>query len=86
LGLGILAAFLPLTRYFGHDELAGILDNSFSAVFLLSLAFSDFTLRRARQEFNLTIVEQPTFLLPTEPIPPSPFLRTFLDKHLPFNF
>lgn len=47
------------------------------------MSYSDFTLRRARQEFNLTIVEQPTFLLPTEPIPPSPFLTTFLDKHLP---
>jgi H+/Cl- antiporter ClcA len=40
LGLGILAALLPLTRYFGHDELAGILDNSFPAVFLLSLALA----------------------------------------------
>lgn len=47
------------------------------------MSYSDFTLRRARQEFNLTIVEQPTFLPPTEPIPPSPFLTTFLDKHLP---
>lgn len=47
------------------------------------MSYSDFTLRRARQEFNLTIVEQPTFLPPTEPISPSPFLTTFLDKHLP---
>lgn len=40
LGLGILAALLPLTRYFGHDELAAILNNSFPAVFLLSLALA----------------------------------------------
>ncbi|MEA5504560.1 chloride channel protein [Halotia wernerae UHCC 0503] len=39
LGLGILAAFLPLTRYFGHKELEAIVYNSFSVVFLLTLAF-----------------------------------------------
>jgi H+/Cl- antiporter ClcA len=40
LGLGSLAALLPLTRYFGHHELESVLDNSFPAVFLLTLAFA----------------------------------------------
>ncbi|GBE93091.1 chloride channel protein [Nostoc cycadae WK-1] len=38
LGIGSLAAFLPLTRYFGHEELEIILETSFSGVFLLTLA------------------------------------------------
>ncbi|MBD2514049.1 chloride channel protein [Nostoc sp. FACHB-973] len=38
LGLGSLAAFLPLTRYFGHEELESVLSTNFSVVFLLILA------------------------------------------------
>lgn len=38
LGLGILATLLPLTRYFGHEELDSVLMTNFSAVFLLVLA------------------------------------------------
>lgn len=38
LGLGILAFLLPLTRYFGHEELETILTTNFSGVFLLTLA------------------------------------------------
>ncbi|MEH2217731.1 MAG: chloride channel protein [Nostoc sp.] len=38
LGLGTLAAFLPLTRYFGHEELESVLTTNFSVVFLLILA------------------------------------------------
>lgn len=38
LGLGILAFSLPLTRYFGHDQLAVIVTTSFSGVLLLGLA------------------------------------------------
>ncbi|QSJ20714.1 chloride channel protein [Nostoc sp. UHCC 0702] len=38
LGLGSLAALLPLTRYFGHEELESVLTTNFSAVFLLVLA------------------------------------------------
>ncbi|BAY77689.1 Cl- channel, voltage gated [Nostoc linckia NIES-25] len=38
LGLGILAAFLPLTRFFGHEELESVLTANFSVVFLLILA------------------------------------------------
>ncbi|MDZ8226980.1 chloride channel protein [Nostoc sp. ChiVER01] len=37
-GLGTLAALLPLTRYFGHEELESILNTNFPAVFLLILA------------------------------------------------
>ncbi|WP_138496868.1 chloride channel protein [Nostoc sp. PA-18-2419] len=38
LGLGTLASFLPLTRYFGHEELESVLNTNFSVVFLLILA------------------------------------------------
>lgn len=38
LGLGTLAVLLPLTRYFGHEELDSVLTTSFGAVFLLTLA------------------------------------------------
>ncbi|HEY9739248.1 MAG TPA: chloride channel protein [Coleofasciculaceae cyanobacterium] len=40
LGLGSLAALLPLTRYFGHHELESVLDNSSPVIFLLTLAFA----------------------------------------------
>jgi H+/Cl- antiporter ClcA len=38
LALGCLAALLPLTRYFGHEELDSVLNTNFSAIFLLTLA------------------------------------------------
>ncbi|MDZ8236605.1 MAG: chloride channel protein [Nostoc sp. ChiQUE01a] len=38
LGLGTLAAFLPLTRFFGHEELESVLTTNFPLVFLLILA------------------------------------------------
>ncbi|MBD2504307.1 chloride channel protein [Anabaena azotica] len=38
LGLGTIAVFLPLTRYFGHEELESVLSSNFPAVFLLVLA------------------------------------------------
>ncbi len=38
LALGSLAALLPLTRYFGHEELESVLNTNFSAIFLLTLA------------------------------------------------
>ncbi|QHG17160.1 chloride channel protein [Nostoc sp. ATCC 53789] len=37
-GLGTLAALLPLTRYFGHEELEPVLTTNFGAIFLLTLA------------------------------------------------
>ncbi len=36
--LGGLAVLLPLTRYFGHEELESVINTDFSAVFLLTLA------------------------------------------------
>ncbi|MBD2303864.1 hypothetical protein [Nostoc sp. FACHB-190] len=47
------------------------------------MSYSDFTLKKVKTEFNLTIVERPTFLEEIEPITPSDFLSTFLEKHLP---
>lgn len=38
--LGSLAMLLPLTRYFGHEELNSVVGNNFSAFFLLVLAFA----------------------------------------------
>ena len=40
LGLGILAALVPLTRYFGHEELNLVVESRESALFLLVLAFA----------------------------------------------
>ncbi|MBW4631736.1 MAG: hypothetical protein KME30_07475 [Iphinoe sp. HA4291-MV1] len=47
------------------------------------MPYSDFTLRRIKQDFNLTIREQPTFLDNHQPISPSTFLASFLEKYLP---
>ncbi len=47
------------------------------------MSYSDFTLRRVKQDFNLKIVEETTFLTSIEPQQPSPFLANFLDKYLP---
>jgi len=38
LGLGSIAALLPLTRYFSHNELETVLSHNFSAIFLLTVA------------------------------------------------
>lgn len=46
------------------------------------MAYSDFTLKKVKQAFNLTIVEKPTFLPVIAPVVPSPFLSQFLDKYL----
>jgi hypothetical protein len=47
------------------------------------MSYSDFTLRRVKQDFNLTIVEKTTFLTSIESQKPSPFLAAFLEKYLP---
>lgn len=46
------------------------------------MAYSDFTIKKVKQAFNLTIVEKPTFLPAIDLILPSPFLSQFLDKYL----
>jgi hypothetical protein len=47
------------------------------------MPYSDFTLRRVKQDFDLTIREEANFLDGYEPISPSPFLASFLKKNLP---
>jgi hypothetical protein len=47
------------------------------------MSYSDFTLRKIKQEFNLNIIEKPTFLPPSEAITPSPFLAAFLKQNIP---
>ncbi|BAY20354.1 hypothetical protein NIES2100_00950 [Calothrix sp. NIES-2100] len=47
------------------------------------MPYSEFTLRRVKQDFNLTILEQPTFLNNPQSIEPSAFLASFLEKYLP---
>jgi len=47
------------------------------------MSYPDFTLRKIKQEFNLNIIEKPTFLPPMEAIAPSPFLAAFLEQNLP---
>jgi hypothetical protein len=42
------------------------------------MAYSDFTLRKAEEELNLTFLERRGFLPETEPIAPSPYLAEFL--------
>lgn len=47
------------------------------------MSYSDFTLKKVKAEFNLNIIEISTFLEKIEPINPSEFLSTFLEKQLP---
>ena len=47
------------------------------------MAYSDFTLRKAKEELNLTFLEGGRFLPKTEPIAPSPYLAEFLAESIP---
>ncbi|BAY63019.1 hypothetical protein NIES22_30950 [Calothrix brevissima NIES-22] len=47
------------------------------------MPYADFTLRRVKQDFHLTIIEQPTFIDNLPSIAPSNFLASFLEKYLP---
>ena len=47
------------------------------------MLYSDFSLRKVKQDFNLTIVEKNTFLDNIHPQEPSSFLATFIEKYLP---
>ncbi|MGV0025469.1 hypothetical protein [Phormidesmis priestleyi] len=47
------------------------------------MAYSDFTLRKAKEELNLTLVEGGRFLPQIEPIAPSPYLLEFMQESLP---
>lgn len=47
------------------------------------MAYSDFSLRRVKQEFNLTLVEGGRFIPEIEPILPNPYLAEFLAESIP---
>lgn len=48
------------------------------------MAYSDFTLRKAKQAFDLQTVEGGRFLPPTPPLEPSAMLRELIDSYLPW--
>ncbi len=50
---------------------------------VISMPYSEFTLRKAKQAFGLTTVEAGRFLPPTEPIAPSVYLTESLIEGLP---
>ncbi|MEG3955643.1 hypothetical protein [Microcoleus sp. herbarium2] len=47
------------------------------------MSYSEFTLRKAKRDFDLTTVEAGRFLPPTEPIDPSVYLTESLIEGLP---
>ncbi|MEM7556337.1 MAG: hypothetical protein AAF378_19995 [Cyanobacteria bacterium P01_A01_bin.84] len=47
------------------------------------MPYSDFSLRKVKQEFDLNIIEKNTFLDNIQPQQPSPFLAEFIKKYLP---
>ncbi|MFP4100776.1 hypothetical protein [Coleofasciculus sp.] len=47
------------------------------------MAYSNFTLRKAKEELNLTFLEEGRFLPKTEPITLSPYLAKFLAQSIP---
>lgn len=60
LALGSIAALLPLTRYFGHEELNLVLNGSFPAILLLVLAFA----KMAAISFTVTGGWRGGFIIP----------------------
>jgi len=50
---------------------------------VLSMPYTEFTLRKAKRDFGLTTVEAGRFLPPTEPIEPSSYLTESLIEGLP---
>jgi hypothetical protein len=47
------------------------------------MAYSDFSIRKAKQSFNLTLVEGSSFFPPIEPVAANPYLVEFLQESLP---
>ncbi|MDF5728020.1 MAG: hypothetical protein PUP92_08260 [Rhizonema sp. PD38] len=47
------------------------------------MGYSDFTIRKAKQSFNLTLVEGGSFFPTIEPVATSPYLVEFLQESLP---
>lgn len=54
-----------------------------AAALSIFMAYSDFTLRKAKEELNLTFLEGVRFLPETEPIALSPYLAEFLAESIP---
>jgi hypothetical protein len=48
------------------------------------MAYSDFTLRKVKQDFGLSTVEDGRFLPEVEPISPSPILAGLLEETIPW--
>lgn len=48
------------------------------------MAYSDFTLRKVKQDFGLSTVEDGRFLPEVEPIPPSPILSGLREETIPW--
>ncbi|MEH2003368.1 MAG: hypothetical protein V7L00_32450 [Nostoc sp.] len=46
------------------------------------ISYREFSLRKVKQDFNLTLVEGGRFLPPIEPISPSPLLAEFLAESI----
>ncbi|MEH2266284.1 MAG: hypothetical protein V7K59_26165 [Nostoc sp.] len=46
------------------------------------MSYREFSLRKVKQDFNLTLVEGGRFLPPIEPILPSPMLAEFLAESI----
>ena len=46
------------------------------------MSYREFSLRKVKQDFNLTLVEGGRFLPPIEPILPSPLLAEFLAESI----
>lgn len=47
------------------------------------MAYSDFSIRKAKQSFNLTLIERGSFFPPIEPVVANPYLVEFLQESLP---
>lgn len=47
------------------------------------MAYSDFSLRKAKEELNLTLVEGSRFFPEIAPVTPSPYLMEFLSETIP---
>lgn len=48
------------------------------------MSYSEFTLKKVKQDFQLTLIEVPTFIVSVAPIQPSLALADLLEKRLHF--
>ena len=71
------------TKYYYRATINLLQHHIYSAILNKIMAYCDFTIRKAKEEFNLTLVEGGTFFPEIKPIPPSPYLSEFLQESLP---